>query len=283
MSTTNKTLIFKKVPASGLPIAGEDLVVSDLGPFDPATAPPPGGLTLSILQASLDPFLTDKMRDPSIESYTPAYTLGGPVTNDAVARVIQSSAPGFAAGDLILANLPFAEYAVLDAAGVESEVRTMLPNPYGWHGHDLGLFLGPLGIAGLTAWSSLYEIGKPKAGETIFVSSAAGAVGQTVGQIAKREGLHVIGSVGSDDKLAFIVDELGFDGGFNYKKEKAADALARLAPKGIDIYFDNVGGEQLDAALSSLKERGRIIACGMVSCPPFPLFCFVAFFPSKRY
>ena len=145
MSATNKTLIFNKVPAAGLPIAGEDLVVNDLGPFDPATPPPPGGMTLSILQASLDPFLTDKMRDLLIESYTPAYTLGSPVTNDAVARVIQSSAPGFAAGDLVLANLPFAKYVVLDATGVASEIRAMLLNPFGWHGHDLGLFVGPLG------------------------------------------------------------------------------------------------------------------------------------------
>ncbi|KAK3339629.1 hypothetical protein B0T25DRAFT_618055 [Lasiosphaeria hispida] len=265
MSITNKTLIFKKAPTSGLPIAGEHLIVADLGPFDPSTPPPPGGVTLSILQASLDPFLTDKMRDPSIESYTPAYTLNGPVTNDAVARIIQSSAPGFAPGDLILGNLPFAEYTVLDAASVTSEIRAVLPNPFNWQGHDLGLFLGPLGIAGLTAWSALYEIGKPKAGETIFISSAAGAVGQMVGQIAKREGMRVIGSVGSEEKLKFVVEELGFDGGFNYKEEEAGEALKRLAPEGVDIYFDNVGGAQLDAALWAMNERGRIIACGMIT------------------
>ena len=120
-------------------------------------------------------------------------------------------------------------------------------------------------MPGLTAWSSFYEIGKPKKGETIFISAASGAVGQIVGQLAKHEGLTVIGSVGDDKKLSFIQSELGFDAGFNYKKEKPADALARLAPNGIDIYYENVGGEQLEAAISSLNMFGRVIACGMIS------------------
>ena len=132
-----------------------------------------------------------------------------------------------------------------------------------------------------TAYSSLYEIGKPQRGETIFVSSAAGAVGLSVGQIAKVEGLKVIGSVGEDAKLD-LIKEVGFDDGFNYKKEKAADALRRSAPQGIDIYYDNVGGEQLEAAIAAMNDHGRIsrsqllqarvladiprqVLCGMVS------------------
>ena len=113
-------------------------------------------------------------------------------------------------------------------------------------------------MPGLTAYSSLYEIGKPKRGETIFISAASGAVGQIVGQLAKHEGLTVIGSVGSDEKLAFMKNELKFDDGFNHKKEKASDALARLAPNGIDIYFENVGGEQLEAAIGAMNDFGRI-------------------------
>ncbi|KAK4149161.1 hypothetical protein C8A00DRAFT_47157 [Chaetomidium leptoderma] len=120
-------------------------------------------------------------------------------------------------------------------------------------------------MPGMTGWSSLHEIGKPKKGETIFISSAAGAVGAVVGQIAKREGLKVIGSVGSDEKLEFITKELGFDGGFNYKKERTKDALNRLAPEGLDIYYENVGGEQLADALDAMKDFGRIVACGMIS------------------
>lgn len=138
-----------------------------------------------------------------------------------------------------------------------------LDNPFGLQ--DYRLFLGPLGMTGLTAYSSLYDIGQPKHGETIFISSAAGAVGQIVGILAKSEGLDVIGSVGSDEKLDYIVKELGFDGGFNYKREDTSHALKGLAPEGLDIYYDNVGGKQLDAALESMKQFGRIIACGMIS------------------
>jgi len=214
------------------------------------------------------------MRDPSTASYTPAYTLNAPITNDAVARVIQSSASEYSAGDLVLADLPFAEFATLTAEDIPFKIRAVLPNPFGWTGDDLALYLGPVGMTGLTAFSALYEIGKPKKGETIFVSSAAGAVGQMVGQIAKREGMRVIGSVGSDEKLEFITRELGFDAGFNYKIERAGEALKRLAPEGVDVYFDNVGGEQLDAALEAMNERGRIIACGMVGCS-FPSFFFL--------
>lgn len=117
-------------------------------------------------------------------------------------------------------------------------------------------------MSGLTAYSSFYEIGKPKKGETIFISAASGAVGQVVGQLAKREGLTVVGSVGSEAKRKYIVEELGFDGGFNYKEERAAEALTRVLgeveSKGVDIYCDNVGGEQLDAALGLMNERGRV-------------------------
>lgn len=130
-----------------------------------------------------------------------------------------------------------------------------LDNPYNL---DPKLFVGALGMPGLTAYSSFYAIGEPKKGETIFISAASGAVGQIVGQLAKHEGLKVIGSVGSDDKLDFIRKELNFDEGFNYKQEKPSDALKRLAPKGIDIYFENVGGEQLDAAIAAMNNYGRI-------------------------
>jgi NADPH-dependent curcumin reductase CurA len=259
---TNNTLIFKKAPSGPLPTPGEHITVESR-PFDPSSPPPKGGLTLSILLVSLDPFLTDRIRDPAVESWIPAYDLNGPITNDGIARVLKSDTPAYKAGDLVLADLPMAEFATFTAEEVSSRVKNVLNNPHNFE--DLSLFLGPLGMTGLTAYSSLFEIGKPKAGETIFISSASGAVGQIVGQIAKREGLKVIGSVGSDDKLAYIVDELGFDGGFNYKKEKTKDALARLAPEGLDIYYDNVGGEQLDGAIWHIKVGARIVVCGMIT------------------
>ena len=145
------------------------------------------------------------------------------------------------------------EYSAIPAEALKYLEK--LDNPYNL---DPAIYVGALGMPGLTAYSSFYEIGQPKKGETIFISAASGAVGQLVGQLAKHEGLTVIGSVGSDEKLSFIEKELGFDGGFNYKKEKPADALKRLAPKGIDIYYENVGGEQLEAAIDAMSDFGRI-------------------------
>ncbi|KAF9872284.1 zinc-binding dehydrogenase [Colletotrichum karsti] len=254
--TQNKTLIFKKIP-TGLPVAGEHLVIEDR-PIDLDDAPE-GGLVVEILYASFDPYLRGKMRDPSKKSYSPPFDIDGPITNDTIGKVLKSENPDFPEGSLVVAHTPIAEYARVSPAVLQRGRK--IHNP---HNLDLGLFLGPLGMPGLTAWSGLHRIGQPKSGETIFVSSAAGAVGQVVGQIAKREGLTAIGSVGSDEKLDFITKELGFDAGFNYKKEKPQDALARLAPHGIDIYFENVGGDHLEAALTSMKVGGRIAVCGMI-------------------
>lgn len=255
--TANKTLVYKKIP-EGLPVAGEHLVVEnrdiDLNEV------PKGGLVVEVQYASFDPYLRGKMRDPSIKSYTPAFIPNDPVVNDTVSKVLKSDNPDYKEGDIIKAYAPIAEYAKIP---VPEEQRVQkVQNP---HNLDLAVFTGALGMSGLTAWSSLYKIGKPKKGETIFVSSAAGAVGQLVGQIAKKEGLTVIGSVGSDEKLDFITKELGFDAGFNYKKESPNDALKRLAPNGIDIYYENVGGDHLEAALDHLNVLGRIVACGMIS------------------
>ncbi|ATY66605.1 NADP-dependent leukotriene B4 12-hydroxydehydrogenase [Cordyceps militaris] len=253
----NKTLIFKQIP-KGLPVPGQDLVVENRD-IDLET-PPKGGLVLEVLEASYDPYLRGRMRDSSTKSYSAAFALNDPITNATISRVLKSDSPDFQPGDLVRAHTPLAEYA-----RVEDPAKALaykITNP---HNVDLSYFLGPLGMSGLTAWSSLYKIGKPKRGETIFVSSAAGSVGQIVGQIAKHEGLTVIGSVGSDDKLEFITKELGFDAGFNYKKEKPADALPRLAPEGLDIYYENVGGEHLAAALDNMKIGGRIPVCGMIS------------------
>lgn len=257
--TQNKTLIFKKVP-TGLPVAGEHLTIEDRS-IDLEQAAPENGIVVKILYASFDPYQRGRMREAGTKSYAPPFELDGPITNDTLGKVLKSNNPKFSEGDLVISHTPIAEYA-----RVSKEVLEHGRKVENSHNLDLGLFLGPLGMPGLTAWSGLYEIGKPKKGETIFISSAAGAVGQVVGQVAKREGLTVIGSVGSDSKLDFITKELGFDSGFNYKKEKPKAALDRLAPEGVDIYFENVGGEHLEAALTSMKLGGRIPVCGMVSC-----------------
>lgn len=263
MPTPNKTFVHKKVP-SGFPVPGENIVVEDR-PID-LDAVPEGGLVVKNLIASYDPYLRGRLRDVSIKSYSPAIGENEPIPNSCVSKVLKSNAPDLKEGDLVVAFVPIAEYAYVPKELIAGGRVNKISNPF-----DLepGLFVGQLGMSGLTAWSSLYKIGQPKKGETIFVSSAAGSVGQTVGQIAKHEGLRVIGSVGSDEKAEFITKELGFDGATNYKKESPADALKRLAPEGIDIYYENVGGETLEAAIDALKPFGRIVACGMVSrlCP----------------
>ncbi|KAI5460971.1 hypothetical protein BGZ63DRAFT_388104 [Mariannaea sp. PMI_226] len=255
VSTSNKTLMYKKVP-TGLPVPGEHLVIEDR-PID-LDQVPTGGLVIEIQAASFDPYLRGKMRDPTVESYSAPFQLNTPILNDTIGKVLKSDNPEYQPGDLVIAYLPIAEYAY---APKELQRVRKVNNPFGL---DTTLFLGPLGMSGLTAWSCLHEIGKPKKGETLLVSSAAGAVGQLVGQIAKREGLTVFGSVGSDEKLDFITKELGFDGGFNYKKERPTVAFPRLAPDGLDIYFENVGGEHLEAALANMKVNGRIPICGMI-------------------
>ncbi|KAL8793273.1 MAG: hypothetical protein Q9195_004133 [Heterodermia aff. obscurata] len=255
----NKGLIFKSVP-TGWPKPGDNLAVEDTS-FDPESSPPENGITTKNYYLSFDPYQRGRMRAPEKESYSTPFELGKPITNSGVARVLQSNNSKFKEGDLITGRIGTEEYSVISAE-VANNMCRKLENP---HKLDPKLFIGALGMPGLTAYSSLYEIGKPKKGETIFISAASGAVGQIVGQLAKHEGLTVIGSVGSDEKLAFMKKELKFDDGFNYKTEKARDALARLAPNGIDIYFENVGGEQLEAAIGAMNNFGRIVACGMIS------------------
>ncbi|KAI9817131.1 MAG: hypothetical protein M1827_001243 [Pycnora praestabilis] len=256
----NKGLIMKAIP-SGWPEPGKDLVIEDR-PIDLDTVEAPeDGIVTKNFYVSFDPYQRGRMRDASIKSYAPAYQVGEPITNSGIAKVLKSKNSKFEVGDIITGMVGLEEYSVMNAQTVNYTVRK-LQNPYGL---DPKLFLGALGMPGLTAYSSFYAIGAPKKGETIFISAASGAVGQIVGQLAKHEGMKVVGSVGDDKKLEFIEKELGFDGGFNYKKEDPSKALARIAPQGIDIYFESVGGEQLDAALKAMNDHGRIVACGMIS------------------
>jgi len=256
----NKGLIFKKVP-EGWPKPGQDLAIEDR-PIELDQSLPEGSLLVKNFYASFDPYQRGRMRAPGTKSYTPPFELGKPITNRSIFKVVKSNSDKFKEGETLISAgvTPIEEYSVFNKDMVAACRK--LENPYNL---DPKYFLGPLGMPGLTAWSSFYEIGQPKKGETIFVSAASGAVGQLVGQLAKHEGLTVIGSVGDDKKLDFIKNELNFDAGFNYKKEKPADALARLAPNGIDIYYENVGGEQLEAAINAMNNFGRIIACGMIS------------------
>lgn len=248
----NKGIIYKSVP-SDWPIERKDLTIEDRG-FDLSAEPSEEGITTKNYYVSFDPYLREGMRDPEVDSFAPPFELGKPITNWAVSKVLKSNNPKFKEGDIVNGILPIEEYSVVSGDVVNDTIRK-LDNPYNL---DPKLFVGALGMPGLTAYSSFYAIGEPKKGETIFISAASGAVGQLVGQLAKHEGLKVIGSVGSDQKLDLIKQELKFDEGFNYKTENPTDALKRLAPNGIDIYYENVGGEQLDAAIAAMNDFGRI-------------------------
>ncbi|KAE8410636.1 hypothetical protein BDV36DRAFT_302572 [Aspergillus pseudocaelatus] len=267
---SNKALIFKQLPATNTyPFPGQDLTV-ETAAYGANVAAPENGVVIQSLYTSFDPYMRGRMCPADVESYAPAFNLNSPIESISIAKVVRSNSSTYKEGDLVIGYVPIQEYVALDSESI-SRIRK-LENPLGLE--DVRTFLGPLSMPGLTAYSSLYEIGKPKKGETIFVSAASGAVGQLVGQLAKHEGLRVIGSVGSDDKLNYIIKELGFDGGFNYKTEKPKAALARLAPEGLDIYYENVGGEHLEAALSAMKNFGRIVVCGLISqynAAPYPI------------
>lgn len=255
MSTKNLSLIFSKIP-EGFPVPGEHLTIQDVG-IDLSQPAPPNGLVLETLYVSFDPYLRGLLRDSKAKSYLAAFPLNTPVVAASLSTVLKSNDPDFREGDIVQHILPVQQYNIWKPSESSPNKPRKIDPSNG--PEDIRHYLGALGMPGLTAYSSLYEIGQPKKGETIVVSSAAGAVGQLVGQLAKHEGLTVLGSVGSDEKLEYITKELGFDGGWNYKKEKSTkDVIDRLTNgKGIDIFYDNVGGEQLEGALETLNLFGR--------------------------
>jgi NADPH-dependent curcumin reductase CurA len=202
---------------------------------------------------SVDPYMRGRMNDGP--SYVPPFDLGKPLEGGAVGEVVESHAPGFKPGDIVTSSFGWREYFIAapqDLQVVNGEIQ------------PLSAYLGVLGMPGMTAWAGL-RLGEVKAGETIYISGAAGAVGSTAGQLAKLRGCRVIGSAGSVGKVAFLREMCGFDGAFNYKDGPVLEQLRRIVPDGIDVYFDNVGGESLEAALAHLRLHGRIIACGSIS------------------
>ncbi|WP_282697426.1 NADP-dependent oxidoreductase [Streptomyces sp. CC208A] len=221
----------------------------------PVEAPAEGRILVKNLHFSVDPYMRGRMND--VKSYVPPFKLDHPMDGGAVGVVVASNAEGFAEGDHVLHGLGWREYAsvpVQHATKVDPELA------------PLSAYLGVLGMTGLTAYAGLFETASFKEGDAVFVSGAAGAVGSQVGQLAKLKGAsRVIGSAGSDEKVKWLVEELGFDAAFNYKSGSVRDQLREAAPDGIDVYFDNVGGEHLEAAISSLNVHGRAAICGMIA------------------
>jgi NADPH-dependent curcumin reductase CurA len=203
---------------------------------------------------SVDPYMRGRMNDR--RSYVPPFQIGAPLEGGAVGEVVASRADGLAEGDTVLHQLGWREYAVLDGRAAR-RVDTELAPPQA--------YLGVLGMPGLTAYVGLLDIAALAEGDVVFVSGAAGAVGGMAGQIAKARGHRVIGSAGSPEKVAHLTEELGFDAALNYRDGDVAGQLAAAAPDGIDVYFDNVGGEHLEAALDVLNRDGRVAMCGAIS------------------
>jgi hypothetical protein len=227
---------------------------------------PSGGQVLVRNQfISVDPYMRGRMND--LRSYTPPYRLNAPMDGGAVGEVVASRSPDRAVGEVVVHQAGWRDYAVLDAARTRRVDVAVAPAP---------AYLGVLGLTGFTAWVGLLEIAGLRPGETVFVSGAAGAVGSVAGQVAKLRGAaRVVGSAGSPAKLARL-RELGFDAGFDYHRVPVRDRLKEAAPEGIDIYFDNVGGGQLEAAIGALNPFGRVALCGSISAynatepPPGP-------------
>ncbi len=259
----NKAFIYKQIP-QGWPKPGQDLAIEDIS-FDENAAPPKNGITTKNLYAAFDPSQRGRMRDPSIGSYAPAMEIGKPVISvSVIGKVLKSDNDQVREGQTVMLTLAATE----SYSSVSGDAVNMLQVIEEKDGVPLTAYLGLLGMTGMTAYGSLLEIGEPKKGDVILVSAAAGAVGQMVAQIAVSMGLHVIGSVGDDDKVKFCKEQLGMQEAFNYKKESVWDAVKRLAPDGIDIFYDNVGGELLDCALANMKTFGRI---GRLNFPPSDL------------
>lgn len=202
---------------------------------------------------SVDPYMRGRMNEG--KSYIPSFELGQPLEGGAVGEVVQSRAGEFKAGDIVTSNFGWREYFAASPKALRAVSREIQP---------LSVYLGALGMTGMTAWAGLNLV-EVKAGDVIYISAAAGAVGNVAGQLAKLRRCKVIGSAGSMAKVKFLREECGFDIAFDYHTGPVVEQLKVEAPDGIDVYFDNVGGEALEAALSALRVHGRIIACGGIS------------------
>ena len=214
-----------------------------------------GEVLVKNLMLSLDP--TNRIWMQETDSYLPAVRIGDVMRGGTIGVVEQSRNANFKEGARVQGVLGWQDYAVSDGTGL-----TALPND---PSIPLTAFFGLFGHIGLTAYFGLLDIGKPQAGETLVVSAAAGATGSLVGQIGKIKGCRVVGIAGTDEKCRWLTGELGFDAAINYKSESVLEALKRHCPAGIDVYFDNVGGEILDAALGLINQRARVVLCGLIS------------------
>lgn len=213
-----------------------------------------GELLVKIHYVSLDPAMRGWLNDA--KSYIEPVQIGDVMRAGTVGEVIESKHAQFAVGDYVVGHAGVQQYAVSDGKGIHKVDPTIAPLP---------TYLGVLGMPGMTGYFGLLKSGEPKSGETVVVSGAAGAVGGLVGQIAKIKGCRVVGIAGGEEKCKFLIDELGFDAAIDYKNENVKKALRQACPKGVDVFFDNVGGDILDAVLTQINFKARIVICGAIS------------------
>jgi NADPH-dependent curcumin reductase CurA len=249
MATVNRQITLASRPA-GFPQVSDFHLV-----YSPLPSPAAGEVLVRSLYLSLDPYMRGRMSDA--DSYARPVAIGEVMPGGAVAFVVESGDPKFRTGDAVEGMLGWQEYAVAQGRELRRIDPSLAP---------ISTALGVLGMPGLTAYFGLLDICDPQRGETVVVSGAAGAVGMLAGQIAKIKGCRVVGAAGSDAKISWLIDELGFDAAFNYKTAADCDAeLEELCLDGIDVYFDNVGGAITDAALRRINARARISVCGQIS------------------
>jgi NADPH-dependent curcumin reductase len=229
---------------------------------EPVREPGEGELLIEILYISLDPAMRGWMNEG--KSYIAPVEIGEVMRAGGLGRITASKNPKFAVGDYVYGSFGVQEFAISNGNGITKINAGAIPLP---------VFLGTLGMPGMTAYFGLLDIGQPKPGETVVVSGAAGAVGTVVGQIAKIKGCTVVGIVGGAEKCNYIVKELGFDSAIDYKSEDVRKSLRKHCPNGVDVYFDNVGGDILDAALTQLARGARVVICGAISqyCSTTPI------------
>jgi hypothetical protein len=245
----SKTILFKNRPA-GKPSTTDFELIQEKDP-DPSE----GEILLKAHYVSVDPYLRGRMRNE--ESYIPPFKLNEPMESMVIAEVVASENQNFQKGEYVSGMLKWKELQVSAGTGLNRVDPELAPLP---------AFLGVLGLTGLTAYLALDKIGRLKPGETFVVSGAAGAVGSIAGQIGKIKGCMVVGIAGSDEKVKHLEEKFGLDKGLNYNKEEdMADAIRRICTDGVDVYFDNVGGEILDAVLQTINKDARIINCGAIS------------------
>jgi len=221
---------------------------------EPVPPPADGQVLVKTLYLSLDPAMRGWMNEG--KSYIPPVGIGEVMRAGGIGKVIESKDPGFKAGDFVYGTIGVQEYALVPAKQLTRVDPRLAPLP---------VYLSALGMPGFTAYFGLLDIGKPEAGQTVVVSGAAGAVGTVVGQIAKIKGCRAVGIAGGTDKCRYLTEELGFDAAVDYKHSDVKAALRDACPNGIDVFFDNVGGDILDIALTRLARHARVVICGAIS------------------